>query len=76
MALRIVEKPLDYLCESDAWGWLPHDLMAIACYRLNEPELAKRHGRKALEIKPNDDRLVKNLRWYEQMPDSSTVTSI
>ena len=33
-ALEITEKPLDYLCEDFAWGYLPYDLAAIASYHL------------------------------------------
>ena len=64
MALRITEKPLDYLCEADAWGWLPHDLMAIACHHLGDKAQAIVHGLEAIRISPNDKRLRDNLKWY------------
>ena len=63
-ALIITEKPLDYLCEADAWGWLPHDLMAISSYRLNDLGTAYIAGQRALELKPGDERLQRNLDWY------------
>jgi len=64
MALRITEKPLDYLCEADAWGWLPHDLMAISCHYLDDQVEAWRHGNLAIDINPNDQRLKDNLQHY------------
>jgi hypothetical protein len=64
MALRITEKPLDYLCEADAWGWLVHDLMAIACHHLGDKAQAIVHGLEAIRISPNDKRLRDNLKWY------------
>ena len=64
MALRITEKPLDYLCEADAWGWLPHDLMAISCHHLGDTDEAFFHGSQALAINPGDERLQANLSWY------------
>jgi Tfp pilus assembly protein PilF len=65
MALRITEKPLDYLCEADAWGWLPHDLMAISCHHLGDTDEAFFHGSAALALNPTDQRLQANLAWYK-----------
>jgi glycosyltransferase involved in cell wall biosynthesis len=63
-ALSITLKPLDYLCEADAWGWLPHDLMAIASYHLGDKATAWHHGGEAVRLNPADDRLRENLKWY------------
>ena len=63
-ALAITEKPLDYLCEADAWGWLPHDLMAIASHHLGDTDVAWFHGCEALVLNPNDERLKTNLSFY------------
>lgn len=63
-ALQIVDKPLDYLCEADAWGWLPHDLMAISSYYLGDRTTALLAGEMASQLSPNDERLRKNLDWY------------
>lgn len=64
MALAITEKPLDYLCEADAWGWLPHDLMAVACYHLGDMDEAWFHGSQAVALNPSDERLQTNLTHY------------
>lgn len=64
-ALRITEQPLEYLVESDAWGYLPHDLIAIACHNSNKPKEALEHGQKAIALAPWIDRLKENLKFYE-----------
>lgn len=65
-ALAITEKPLEYLCEAESWGAAPHDYAAIAAYRLGNFELAVEHARKAVEIEPTNERMVKNLEFCEQ----------
>ena len=62
--LKIKEKFLGYFCETDAWGWKPHDLMALANYNLGLDEEALLHGKIALDLN-NDDRLKKNVEFYE-----------
>lgn len=64
-ALTIQTKPLEYLCETEAWGALPHDLAAIAAWNLGLYDEAARHGKIAHELDPNDVRLVDNLKFYE-----------
>jgi glycosyltransferase involved in cell wall biosynthesis len=66
MAFRVKEKPLDYLCDADAWGSKPHDLMAVACFHLGDTETAWEHGAEAVHLNPTDERLQGNLRWYRQ----------
>lgn len=65
-ALQITEKPLEYLCEADAWGYLPHDLAAIAAWHLRITDQAAQHGRDALAIAPHDPRLKSNLEHYRE----------
>lgn len=64
-ALTIINKPMDYLCESDAWSWLPYDLMAIAKYNLGNKKEALHYGNLAVTCNPNDVRLQNNLVHYE-----------
>jgi glycosyltransferase involved in cell wall biosynthesis len=63
-ALSIKEKPLEYLCEADAWGYLPHDLAALAAWHLGLNDQAKNHGSTAVEMNPTNARLIKNLSYY------------
>jgi len=64
-ALAIVEKPLAYLNEAEAWGSLPHDLIALSAYKLGKIEEAVIHGTKAVELNPTDARLQINLHFYQ-----------
>ena len=64
-ALEIQEKPLDYFCEEFAWGFLPWDLAAISAYHLGLKEAALRYGEKAARLAPNDERLQRNLGFYQ-----------
>ena len=63
-AIGIREKPLDYLCEADAWGWLPYDLAAIACWHLGSKAAAQFYGEQACRLAPDNARLRTNLEWY------------
>ncbi len=65
-ALSIVEKPLEYICDAEAWGHKPHDLAAISSYKLGMKECIL-HGHNALTISPNDERLQKNIIFYNQL---------
>jgi glycosyltransferase involved in cell wall biosynthesis len=70
-ALSIVEKPLEYLCEPEAWGHTPHDLAAIAAYNLRLYNEAYDHALKAFELAPasEKDRLAANLEFCERAMD-------
>ena len=64
-ALSIIEKPLDYLCEADAWGNKPYDLAAISAYHLGKLNVAVKYGEQALALSSNDKRLENNLKHYK-----------
>lgn len=63
-AIKIADKPLDYLCEEFAWGELPYDLAAISAYNLGFKEEAIKYGKIASDLKPEDSRLSTNLGHY------------
>ena len=65
-ALKITEKPLEYLCEDFAWGYIPYDLAAISSYNIGLKNKSQEYGLKALELNPTDQRLVSNLEWYNK----------
>lgn len=65
-AIAITEKPLEYLCEEFAWGSAPWDYAAIAAYRLGLFDKALQYGSKAVELNPNDPRLIANLAFYSK----------
>jgi len=74
-ALSYLNKSLDYLCEPEAWGFLPWDLAAIAAHNLNYVEKAVEFGEKALELNPTDDRLKNNLAHYNDRLESLKLAS-
>ena len=70
-ALEIQEKPLEYLCEADAWAEAPWDYAAIAAYNLELYEKAFKYSKKALEINPTDQRLIKNFIFCQKSYEES-----
>ena len=63
-ALTIVERPLEYLNEADAWGSVPHDLAALSAWHLGRYEMAAEQGQAAVDAAPQDPRLRANLALY------------
>ena len=66
LAIDIKEKPLEYLCEEEAWGSLPYDLAAISSYNLNLFENALEYGTEAFKLNGKDNRLAENLVFYHK----------
>lgn len=64
-ALRIHHRMNDYTCEPSAYGAKPHDLAAIAAWRMGLKDVAIEQGKLALQFAPNDRRLLDNLSWYQ-----------
>jgi tetratricopeptide (TPR) repeat protein len=71
-ALRIQNKSNCYINMGYAWNYTPHDLAAIACYRLGMYKRALIHGKAALEMEPEDARLQKN---YELIQNKIVTVS-
>jgi glycosyltransferase involved in cell wall biosynthesis len=69
-ALQITEKPLEYLCEADAWGYLPHDLAALAAWHLGLHTSALEHGTHALALNQDNPRLQTNHIHYQEAVDA------
>lgn len=63
-ALKIKEKPLDYICDEFAWGPAADDYAAISSYNLGFIYYAIYHGKKAVDMNPDDPRLNSNLSFY------------
>ena len=71
-ALAIKEKPLEYLCEEEAWGHTPHDMAAISAYHMGNYAEAVEQGKMAVELAvPNEkNRLETNLAFYASALDA------
>lgn len=63
-ALRITERPYTYSSREESWGSKPHDLAAIAAFRLGMMDEARKHGQRAVELEPENERLIKNMEYY------------
>lgn len=70
--LSIKERSFDYMSEEFAWGPLLYDLAAISSYRLDMKEQAIMYGEKAVEVAPDDARLISNLKWYRGEQNGTT----
>jgi glycosyltransferase involved in cell wall biosynthesis len=64
-AIRVAQKPLEYLVEDFAWGYIPFDLAAISAYYIGKYQDAILYGKKALVVDPENERLITNLKLYE-----------
>lgn len=63
-ALAITEKPLEYLCEAESWGFAPYDYAAIAAHHLGLHQEAVDLGQIAANLEPTEQRLQNNLAYY------------
>jgi glycosyltransferase involved in cell wall biosynthesis len=72
-ALEYTQKPMGFLAENWAWNHMAHDLVAVCSWQLNDFKTAVEHGRKAVEISPNEERLISNLRFYEEKVKDGNV---
>lgn len=61
-ALAVTVRPRSYICEAEAWGSLPHDLRAIAFYRMGSYPEALEEAERAADLEPDNQRLRENRR--------------
>lgn len=72
-ALEIRDKPLEYLCEEDAWGSLPHDLASVAAWNIGAQRKAVIHSEMAVSLGAGDERLRENCALLHRLTRSSRV---
>jgi glycosyltransferase involved in cell wall biosynthesis len=75
-ALSIVEKPLVYLNEANAWGAMPHDLASIAAWELGNLSEGLSHAQKALSLSPNDERIQENVAMMLRRVYPEKITAV
>jgi glycosyltransferase involved in cell wall biosynthesis len=63
--LDVIERRDGFTYAEEAWGHGPHDIVALSAYYCGKIELALKHGKLALELDPNNQRLIENMKWYE-----------
>lgn len=63
-ALQITNKEAVYTMDPSVWGSRPYDIAALSLYNLEIYDKALEYGQKAVDIDPQDNRLIKNLEFY------------
>jgi len=58
------EPDLAYFCDDDMYAWGRYDLLAVCLSKLGQLEEAYKYGKRALEARPDDPRLIKNMEFY------------
>ena len=64
-ALEIKEHQKTYINETFSWNNTVYDLLSIAYYNLNDLDEAIKYVKLALEMEPNNERLINNLEIME-----------
>jgi glycosyltransferase involved in cell wall biosynthesis len=64
-ALTIEKNIAQHTYNGAAWGYLPHDLIALAAHNLGFKQEAIKHGEIAVAMAPSIERLSKNLEFYK-----------
>ena len=64
-ALSIRNRDLVYTCDPTVWGASPHDLAAISAWNLGMAKEAIEQGELAVNLEPENARLVENLKWFK-----------
>lgn len=55
-----------YLSSESLWNWELDDMLALSAHYMGDQKNAIKHGKKSLEGNPTDERLKKNMEFYEQ----------
>lgn len=68
-ALKIQTHPKTYINEVFSFDYTVYDLLSIACFYLGEYEDSYKYVNMALDMKPNDERLLENKKLIEDKLD-------
>lgn len=61
-ALAITNREFVYTVDPEVWGALPHDYASIAAWNMGLIDQAIHHAQNAVELEPDNERLLANLR--------------
>lgn len=64
---NIAQRDLSYISDPECWGGMPFDLLSICNYYLSNKKEAINNAKRALSFSPNDERLLENLKIFENM---------
>ena len=65
--LNIKDRELSYISNPEAWGYEVYDYLSLCYYNLKDKKNALINGIKALNLKPNSERLLNNLEFFKNM---------
>ena len=74
-AMKIKEKLNEFMSEEWAYGPMAYDLAAISAWQLEHWDDALRYGEMALEMSPNDERFINNVKFYRSKVDELHLRS-
>ncbi len=69
-ALKITTHQKSYINETFSWNYTVYDLLSLACYNLNEIDDALLWIDKALNMEPDNERLINNKKIIEEKRNS------
>lgn len=70
-AIAIVERPLTYICEAQAWGSHPWDLLSYSAWQLGHKTEAMQAAMQAVSLNPTDLRLQANMAFLQDQYELS-----
>ena len=68
-AMQIKTRLNDFMSEEWAYGPMAYDLAAISAWQMEHWVDALRYGEMALEMSPNDERFINNVKFYKEKVD-------
>lgn len=74
--LAIREKTQSYICEPEAWGERPYDLLSLGYYYTGQYQKALESVDEALALAPGDARLLENRQWMVRAVGSASPASL
>lgn len=64
-ALALTHREYFYTADPEVWKSKPYDLAALAAWNLGIKPKAVEYGLQAVELDPQNARLISNLEWYQ-----------
>jgi glycosyltransferase involved in cell wall biosynthesis len=71
--LTITNREYVFTSTPDAWGYRLYDLAALSAHNLKMDDTAVKYGLLAIEQSPTDQRLIKNLGYYQQQRANASL---
>jgi len=66
ISLEQTVKTSEFMSEEWAWSHMSDDLIAVSAWNLEKWDEALEYGKRAVKISPNEERLQKNVMFYEE----------